>query len=168
MKIFKNLLLVSSVFLVLESCRTVRQVSQTRETVSESSTIKKTSYKDTVFYTEKATASLKIPIKSFDFPGSGLNGVSTPLKSNLKPTVYEQKNGNATVRIVHDSLYFYAYAECDSLALKAKIREQFESERKADSLREEKEQSERQKANLWMWLSLIAVAFIAGVVISKI
>lgn len=168
MKIFKYLLLVLSVFLVLESCRSVRQVSQTKETVSESNTIKKTSYKDTVFYTEKATASLKIPIKSFDFSGNGLNAVSTSLKSNSKPTVYEQKTGNATVKVLHDSLYFYAYAECDSIALKAKIREEFESEKKRDSLIQSKEELEKQRANYWMWGSLIVIAFIAGFVTSKI
>lgn len=168
MKIFKNLLLVSSVFLVLESCRSIRQVSQTKETLSESNTIKKTSYKDTVFYTEKATASLKIPIKNFDFTGKALNAVSTTLKSNSKPTVYEQKNGNATVKIEHDSLYFYVYAECDSLALKAKIREEFESKSKFSSMLEKREELERQRTNYWMWGSLIVIAFIAGFVTSKI
>lgn len=168
MKIFKYLLFVFSVFLVLESCRSVRQVSETKETVSESNTIKRTSFKDTVFYTEKASASLKIPIQNFGFPATGLNAVSTSLKSNLKPTVYEQKNGNATVKLIHDSLYFYVYAECDSLALKAKIREEFESDRKRDSLIQGKEELERQRANYWMWGSLIVIAFIAGFVTSKI
>ncbi|MCT2563952.1 hypothetical protein [Chryseobacterium herbae] len=168
MKIFKTLLLVSSVFLVLESCRTVRQVSQTKETLSESSTIKKTSYKDTVFYTEKATATLRIPIKDFDFPDTRLNSVSTTLKSNLKPIIYEKKTGNATVKVVHDSLYFYATAECDSLALKAKIRQEFESYYKNIATAESKEEKEKQKANYWMWGSLIVIAFIAGFITSKI
>ncbi|GAA5096904.1 hypothetical protein GCM10023210_31280 [Chryseobacterium ginsengisoli] len=167
MKSIKNLLLFTSLFFVLESCRTIRQVSETKETKSESNTIKTTSYKDTVFYTQKTTASLKIPIQNFGF-NNDLKGVSTSLKSNLKPTVYEQKNGNAKVTIVHDSLYFYAYAECDSIALRAKIKAEFESRIKNDSSIQSKDEKEKQKPNYWLWGSLIALAFVAGFVIAKI
>lgn len=167
MKIFKTLLFVFCVFLVLESCRTTRQVSQTKETISESNTIKKTTYKDTVFFTEKATASLKIPIQTFGFK-SNLNGVSTSLKSDTKPKVYEQKNGNATLKIIHDSSYVYAYAECDSLAIRAKIRQEYESQIKRDSIAESKEEKENKRANYWMWGSLIAIALVFGYVTAKI
>lgn len=167
MKIFKTFLLLSAIF-VLGACRTVRQVSQTKETQKEINTVKKTTYKDTVFYTEKTTASLKIPVKSLEFSGSGLNGFETAFKSNLKPVIYEQKNGNAKVKVVRDSLFFYAYAECDSLSLKAKIRNEFESEKIRESSIQDREEKEKQRNNYWMWGSLIVIAFIAGFVTSKI
>lgn len=167
MKIFKKILLLSSVCLVLGACRTTRQVIQTKESLKENTTVKNTTYQDTILYTQKSSTTLQIPISRLGFDKKCLNVISTPFKSNLSQ-VYKQKNGNATAiaQVVDDQILITA--ECDSIALKAKIKKEFEAyykNRQNTSLSEEKEKT---ATNYWLWGSLIVIAFVAGFITSKL
>ena len=66
-------------------------------------------------YAPSSETSLKVPFKSH-------------LNSNATPKTYSQKNGNAnlTLRIERDTIY--AAAKCDSLAIVAKIKQEYLSE----------------------------------------
>ena len=104
----------------LTSCRTSRQESQKNTSTSESLIVQKESYRDTVLFTPKAETSLKIPVTELVFK-QGLNDVS-------KPKTFTQKNGNATaqVKIRHDTIT--VTATCDSIALRAKIKQELYKE----------------------------------------
>ena len=104
----------------LTSCRTSRQESQKNTSTSESLIVQKESYRDTVIFTPKAETSLKIPVSELVFK-QGLNNVS-------KPKTFTQKNGNATaqVKVRHDTIT--VTATCDSIALRAKIKQELYKE----------------------------------------
>lgn len=167
MKIYKNILILSSICLVLGACRTTRQVIQTKESLKENTTVKKTSYQDTIFYTQKSSANLQIPITSLGFDKKCLNAISTPFKSNLNQ-VFKQKNGNATAtaQVVDDQLIITA--DCDSIALRAKIKKEFEALYSNYQKTSNSEKEEKTTTNYWLWGSLIAIAFVAGFITSKI
>jgi hypothetical protein len=146
--------------LFLTACRTQRQVVQNQKTEVEKVTENKVSYKDTVFYTQKAETALRLPISEFS------KCPDTDFKTNLKPSsipkIWTQKNGNATatVKILHDSVI--VIAKCDSLALAAKIkREYFNQYLKDVKLND----TYVEKVTQYNWISLFAwiiVAFVAG------
>ncbi len=161
MKTFRiHFLLVICFFLM--ACRTSRQVIKNTETKTDQVIESKTTYKDTVFYTQKVETSLKLPISDLKKCPEG--DFKSPLNDVSKPKIWTQKNGNAkaTIKIVHDTLT--VTAECDSIALAAKIRSEFlknvlKVEKESDQLTEEKT-----KTNYWMIAGLIVIAFVAGIV----
>ena len=104
----------------LTSCRTSRQESQKNTSTSESLIVQKESYRDTVLFTPKAETSLKIPVTELVFKQG--------LKNGSKPKTFTQKNGNATadVKIRHDTIT--VTATCDSIALRAKIKQELNKE----------------------------------------
>lgn len=167
MKIFKNILILSSICLVLGACRTTRQVIQTKESLKENKTVKNTSYQDTILYTQKSSVNLQIPITSLGIDKKCLNTISTPFKSNLNQ-VFKQRNGNATAiaKVVDNQLIITA--ECDSIALRAKIKKEFEAYYTNNQNVSNSEEKEKTTTNYWLWGSLIAIAFIAGFITSKI
>ncbi|MFC4164004.1 hypothetical protein ACFOWU_10080 [Epilithonimonas zeae] len=108
--------------LVLSACRTNRQVTQTSEIVTGTSSVKITKYRDTILFTPKASTSLQIPLNAISKCEDG--DVITRMSNTMI-----QKNGNAKVvlKILHDTIR--VSAECDSLALTANIRQDFESQK---------------------------------------
>lgn len=154
MKTYK-ILFLAALCLFLTSCRTSRQVVKNTESKDHQITEIKTTYRDTVFYTQKAETSLKIPISEKLFKNS-LN--------SFKPQVFTQKNGNAkaTVKILKDTIL--VTAQCDSLALEAKIRREYYSRlQERDKIKTES--VEEKKTFCWhQMIALIVIAFIAGFV----
>ena len=161
MKTFK-IFLLPVLCLFLTACRTSRQVVKNNETKTNQVTEIKTTYRDTVFYTKKAETSLKIPVSELK------KCPETVLKHSLnsvsKPKIWTQKNGNAKaiIEVLHDTVT--VTAECDSIALEAKIRAEYlsritESEKNSDQLTKEKTD-----VNGWMIAGLIGIAFITGIV----
>jgi hypothetical protein len=117
----KTLLLLVFVFsCLLSSCRATRQEIQKTETQTQVTSEKVVTYKDTTVFAPKAETNLKIPLSELLF--------KNPLNSNSKPIIYTQKNGQAKVKlkIVHDTISISA--TCDSLALVAKIKNEFKKE----------------------------------------
>ncbi len=118
---FKKALMLLFVFsCLLSSCRATRQEIQKTEsktTVTKETTV---TQKDTTLFAPKAETSLKIPLRDIEIK-KDLNGVSKPIN-------YSQKNGQAKVKIkiVHDTIE--VTATCDSLAIRAKIRKEFQRE----------------------------------------
>lgn len=154
MKTYK-ILFLAALCLFLTSCRTSRQVVKNTESKDHQITEIKTTYQDTVFYTQKAETSLKIPISEKLFKNS-LN--------SFKPQVFTQKNGNAkaTVKILKDTIL--VTAQCDSLALEAKIRQEYFSKIKERDNTSNESTKEKQKLNWQLMIALFIIAFIAGFV----
>jgi hypothetical protein len=130
MKIYSPLIFCLFVCLVLGSCRVNRQVTQTNDNATENSKIKVTRYKDTILYTPRTSTGLSLPVSAFS-KCNETKGIESLKPNDLpkeKPQVWSQKNGNAKVKIeyIHDTIK--VTAECDSIALSAKIREELQSE----------------------------------------
>lgn len=114
------------ILLVLGACRSSRQVTQTKEVITGTSTVKVTKYRDTILIAPKSSTGFQLPINTVSKCPDG----STP-KSVDK--TYTQRNGNAKAKVVikHDTIT--VTAECDSIALAAKIRQDFESDKSQSS-----------------------------------
>lgn len=138
---------------LLSSCRVTRQESQKTDhleiVVSES----KTTYKDTTLFAPRAETSLKISLSELAFKDS--------LNSFSKPIIYSQKNGHANVKIkvVRDTIE--VSAECDSLAIVAKIRSESNS---LFQLAQTSHTSATKKSKKFGFLDLVLV-FLAGTVV---
>ena len=115
MRFKKVFFLLVFVFSFVTSCRSSRQVVQKNDRQKE--IIKKdiVTYKDTVFFTPNSKTTLKLPFKGY------LNSIKTP-------KVYTQKNGNSTVKLRIERDTIIVSAVCDSLKIKAKLKERYQSE----------------------------------------
>lgn len=136
----------------LTSCRTSRQESQKNTSTSESLIVQKESYRDTVLFTPKAETSLKIPVTELVFKQG--------LKNGSKPKTFTQKNGNATadVKIRHDTIT--VTATCDSIALRAKIKQELYKEISATA---RSDTQNRTKKTGYSFIDLVRV-FLYGLV----
>ena len=137
----------------LTSCRTSRQESKKNTSTSESLIVQKESYRDTVLFTPKAETSLKIPVSEVVFKQG--------LKNGSKPKTFTQKNGNATaqVKVRHDTIT--VTATCDSIALRAKIKQELYKEISATA-RSDTQNSTQKRG--YSFIDLIT-AFLLGLVI---
>lgn len=149
---------------LLSSCATKKSVEKKESLVETKTLVEK--YTDTVFYTPKSATSFGIPINSIakciDVKGN-FNAVS---KEETKPQIFTQKNGNAkaTVKIVHDSIFIHA--ECDSLAIAAKIKSVYANN---DRNREASESTkEKKQLNIFTIIGMCAVCLIGGFVAGKL
>jgi hypothetical protein len=109
---------------------------------------------------------MKIPLSEFTLiqPEVLQPGFKADLKAFEKPKIWTQKNGNAkaTLKIVHDSVFIKA--ECDSLALEAKIRQEYMN-RYLENTQINDQLIEKQTQTNWMAIiACIIIAFIAGFV----
>lgn len=105
--------------LVLSACSTKKQVAQSETKVKES--VHKVAYIDTLLYTPASKAGLAISISQ--------------LCDSLAPKAnWKDKSGNATAKAKKENDILYVTAECDSLELRAKIKQElikdFESNNK--------------------------------------
>lgn len=160
-----NILFLSVLCLLLTACRVSRQVAKTTETVSKQITENKISYRDTVLYTPKTVTSLKLPFSDLKkCPESLFNQDLNTLKKEVKPQIYTQKNGNATakIKIEHDTIT--VTAECDSIALAAKIRSEFNNQYSDSNQTTDSNFQEKEIINWWKIAGYIILAFIAGFV----
>lgn len=141
--------------LLLTACRTSRQVVKNSESSDIKTTELKVTYRDTVFYTSPVETSLKLPV-------SVLNNCPDPVFKNNMPQVWTQKNGNAkaTVKLLRDTITLTA--ECDSIALAAKIKSEYSGTYQERTKVNEEQIKETSKLNWWLMISLVAIAFIAG------
>lgn len=170
MKTFKtNFLFLLVICLLLTACRSNRQVVKTSDTTTTQKIESKISYKDTVFFTPKSETNLKLPISVLGkCPETPINqGLKSVLKTS-KPQIWTQKNGNAkaTVKVVHDSLYIIA--ECDSLAMAAKIKQVFLKDYQNQVKVNDQLVEEKTKVNWWMMAGLIVIAFICGFIVNSL
>lgn len=131
----------------LSSCRSLRQESQKVVQEKQINFEKKVTYQDTVIVTPKAETSLKIATKE---------------AINAPPRVFEQKNGQARVKIkiIRDTIF--ATAICDSIAMAAKIKKELIKEH--FSQRQENNKSEKIKP-VWSWDFTALVAFTFAIII---
>ena len=118
------LLLVFVLSCLLSSCRATRQEIQKTETTTQVTSEKLVTYKDTTVFVPKAETTLKIPLSELVFK----NPLNASRSVGTKPIIYTQKNGQANVKlkIVHDTIQ--VTATCDSLAIVAKIKSEFEKQ----------------------------------------
>lgn len=159
-------LLIFLFSLVLGSCVSKKQVTQSTESVKENTGMVTEKYRDTIFHTQKISTTFGIPIPTFAKCADG----STPVSNNTsaQPKVYSQKNGNATakVKIVHDSIYITA--ECDSLALRAQIKSEFEGQYQKESLKENTDTKKKTGTGFFGGLAQILIALAVGFVLGKL
>lgn len=157
MKFKSAFFLLIFVFSFVTSCRTSRQVVQKNETLQETVRELVVAYKDTTLFTPASKTQLKIPI--------GLLQFNDPLNGNklaFKPQTFYQKNGNATVkmRVAYDTIT--VLAKCDSLALVAKIKEQYRSELKNSQETSDNQDTRTKGVPVLKAILFIVLAFIAG------
>ncbi|MGV4413869.1 hypothetical protein [Chryseobacterium sp. T1] len=128
MKTF-NAIFFLLLLLVLGACQSNRQVTQTKETTNGVSSVKITKYRDTILTAPGSSTDFKLPLNAVSKCPDG----SVPQSINKS---FTQKNGNATAKVVikHDTIT--VTAECDSVALAAKIRQDFESKDSKTSVKE--------------------------------
>ena len=147
----KTLLLLVFVFsCLLSSCRATRQEIQKTETTTQVTSEKLVTYKDTTVFAPKAETNLKIPLSELVF--------KNPLNADSKPIIYTQKNGQAKVKlkIVHDTIQ--VTATCDSLAIVAKIKSEFEKQTENTNTNNNKETIKKKGFTFWN----ILIAFLFG------
>ena len=145
-KMYKKTLLILVGFIcLLSSCRTTRQEIQKTETQTQVTSEIRVTYKDTTVFAPKAETKLQIPLSELIFKNT-LNG-------NLKPIIYTQKNGQAKVKlkIIHDTIV--VSATCDSLAIVAKIKQEFQKE--ASKISSDKSNAVSTKSGYTFWDLLI-------------
>lgn len=134
----------------LISCRsTQRQETQKIEIKSDSVSEKVVTYKDSTLYAPKAETTIKIPVKYLDFK-EDLNG-------NKKPIYYTQKNGQATATFRAENDTIYLSATCDSLAIVAKIKSEFQKQTSNKS----KSDLQKSEVNIKSGYSLLEVSVYA-------
>ena len=157
MKTF-NIILFLVILFVLGACRSTRQVTQTKETISGSSSVKFTKYRDTILLAPGSSTGFQLPLNTLAKCGDG----SAP-KSVDK--TYTQKNGNATAKVVikHDTIT--VTAECDSVALAAKIRQDFESENSSSSVTENSSSEKTTGYVFWDLVKAFGWGFLACIII---
>lgn len=155
--------------LILTACRTNRQVVKSTESTTNQVTESRVTYRDTVLFTPKTETSITLPLASvFKCPDTSINkGLNSVLKP-LKHQTWTQKNGNAkaTVKVVHDSLFFVA--ECDSLALVAKIKNEYYNRYLQDVKINDEYVEKETKLNWYAIVTFIIIAFIAGFVTNSL
>ncbi len=139
----------------LSSCRTTRQETSKTETTTQLTSEKVVIYKDTTVFAPKAETNLKIPLSELVF--------KNPLNIDSKPIVYTQKNGQAKVKlkIVHDTIQ--VTATCDSLAIVAKIKSEFQKQIKSEKTANTEQSKQRTDLSFWtfiqaIWLGTVIVA----------
>lgn len=144
------LLLVFVFSCLLSSCRATRQEIQKTETTTQVTSEKQVTYKDTTVFAPKAETNLKIPLSELVF--------KNPLNADSKPIIYTQKNGQANVKlkIVHDTIQ--VTATCDSLAIVAKIKSEFEKQTENTNTNNNKETIKKKGFTFWN----ILIAFLCG------
>ncbi len=167
MHTFKKLFLLLPIFcLPLTACRVSRQVVKDKETVKKEVLERIVKYRDTILFTPKVQTSLKLPISDLKkCPETDFKDV---LKGPEKARTYTQKNGNAkaTISIKHDTIT--VTAECDSIALRAKIMNEFQNQYNESAERNSELIEKNTSANWWMIGGLICIAFVAGLVVGKL
>lgn len=120
---FKNIIPVALLFFIgfvlLTSCRTSRQVVDFKKEVQIEKVVE---YRDTIIYTTPSTTSLNFKLNDFE------NLFKTNLNEGSSPLILRNQNGNANVKIkvIRDSVF--VTATCDSLAIVAKIKSEFEKQ----------------------------------------
>lgn len=157
---FKKAILLIVVCLVclLSSCRSIRQEKQT--TVSETKEVltQRVSYKDTTLFAPKAETSAKISLNTLGFKQN--------LNNHLKPFKYSNSNGQAKVKIqvLHDTIY--VSATCDSVALRAKIKQELSKEM-ITSLQNSNEVVSKTTGNLFHSILSFLLGFLLGTLVGR-
>lgn len=153
-----NLILFFCLVLVLGACRSTRQVTQTKETETGNSTVKITKYRDTILHAPASSTGFQLPLNALAKCPDG----SAP-KSVDK--IYTQKNGNATAKVVikHDTISITA--KCDSVALAAKIRQDFESNNSSSSVKENSSSEKTTGYVFWDLVKAFGIGFLACIII---
>lgn len=113
-----GLLVFVASFLLLTGCKTVKTSKDTETLITD--TIYKDReviVRDTVFVTEPAKVKAAVPAKAFE--------------GNLNPIKKQFKNANLDIHKKGDTVYIEC--ACDTIAIKAQLREVFEKEYRARS-----------------------------------
>lgn len=147
----KRFHLVVFICLALSACNTQKQVAQSETTVREKEHI--VSYVDTLLYTPASQTGLSISISQ--------------LCDSLVPkTNWKNKSGNATAKanVKNDTLYLTA--QCDSLQLRAQIKQELIK----DYQNSNKERLEETKTGIsgFKYYATAILAFLAGVAVGII
>lgn len=153
-----NLILFFCLVLVLGACRSTRQVTQTKETVTGNSSVKITKYRDTILAAPGSSTGFQLPLNAFAKCPDG----SAP-KSTDK--TYTQKNGNATAKVIIKQDTITVTAECDSVALKAQIRQYFESNNSSSSVKENSSSEKTTGYVFWDLVKAFGIGFLACIII---
>jgi len=149
--IMKKLFLVVFCF-ALVACSGTKKVRQS-ETKTEIKCEKIISYRDTIITVPASKTSLKVPITEFQKPFT-------------QPKTITNKNGNATAKLTIGKDTVSLSAECDSLAIRAQIRQELIKEFERTS---EKTDTEIKKgvSTLQMIINCL-LALLVGVVLGII
>jgi len=164
MKNYKKILFLSFFCLLLTACQS-RQVVKTTESRTNEAVEHVTSYSDTLLYTPKSETSLQLPF--FDLGKCPDGDFKTGLSTAETPKIFTQKNGNAkaTVRIMHDTLT--VTAQCDSIALAAKIKKEYFSRNLENTALSN--QSETGRTPIFtLAVIFLAIGFIAGFTVKSL
>jgi hypothetical protein len=155
----KRFFLVVLVGTVLCACSSKKQVAQHRVDRTEKEHI--ISYRDTTFVVPKKMAKLELAI---DELRKSPERQEKPASKG--PRVYESRNDNATARLILDGDSLRVEAECDSIALRAKIKNELirENTFRKDTRTEE---THTGVSGFEHWVSII-VAFAIGIVVGAI
>lgn len=147
----KRFFLVVLVGLVLCACSAKKQVAQHHIDRTERERV--VSYRDTVFTVPGSTAELELAIAELR-------------KDREAPKTYESRDGNATARLIIKRDTVRVEAICDSVELRAKIKQELirESIFKQDTRTEE---THTGVSGFEHWVSVI-VAFVIGAVVGAI
>ena len=155
--------------LVLGSCVSKKQVTSTTESDKVTTGYKTEKYRDTVFHTQKVSTTFGIPIPRFtDCPEPQTAPDQVKSQSALPAKTYTQQNGNAraNVRIERDSIFITA--ECDSIALRAQIKAEYEGQFQQETTTSVKESETKKGTGFFGGLGIVIAALVVGFVLGKL
>lgn len=108
----KQLFYIGLLLILVTSCRCPKVMTDTKVITDTLTVEKKIIERDTIFFTDTARVAVKIPVFQ-------LNDISKP----FKPIIKQHKNARVIIKRIRDTIRFTA--ECDSIELAAKIKDQF-------------------------------------------
>lgn len=152
---FKNILKTVLIVLLLVSCGSKKtlNVHGKKEVIKERIVF----YKDTVLTTPKSVTGFSLPIKS-------LIGFYDTVKA---PQIIKQTNGNATAKLIIKKDTVFIEAKCDTIKLRAKIRQEFQKENNIQKYQQKEVVIKNRRLSIFKLLIYVALAFLTGYLIKK-
>lgn len=155
---FKNtFFFIILVFSFVTSCRSSRQVVQKDDKQTQTTKEHSVTYKDTTLFTTASEVSLKVPFNAMNFKDY--------LKTNesfFVPKTYSQTNGNVTAKIRIERDTIWVYAKCDSLAIRAQIKQELIKETTVSKENNSIEDVRTKGVSVFKLILYIVLAFILG------
>lgn len=144
--------IVFSVCFFLVSCRASRQEAEKTHSHTKTSSQVKHTYRDTIFFAPAASTTLTLSKSEL-----------SPLDTT--PRVYVQKNAHASTHVKVTPTGITVRASCDSLAIAAKIKSEFQMIETSSDKSQERQIQKHSGYTFFQLASMFIIGLVAGLII---